>query len=45
MDARSRPSAADPASPEGTMRVIAGVPGLTALIIFSAFNNFLGGVL
>ncbi|GID30965.1 MFS transporter [Paractinoplanes brasiliensis] len=28
----------------GTMRVIAGVPGLTALIIFSAFNNLLGGV-
>ena len=28
----------------GTMRVIARVPGLTALILFSAFNNFLGGV-
>ncbi|GID94570.1 MFS transporter [Amorphoplanes digitatis] len=28
----------------GTMRVIAAVPGLTALILFSAFNNFLGGV-
>jgi DHA3 family multidrug efflux protein-like MFS transporter len=28
----------------GTIRVIGEVPGLTALIIFSAFNNFLGGV-
>ena len=28
----------------GTMRVIGQVPGLTALILFSAFNNFLGGV-
>ncbi|WP_203855802.1 MFS transporter [Plantactinospora mayteni] len=28
----------------GTMRVVAEVPGLTALILFSAFNNFLGGV-
>ena len=28
----------------GTMRVVAQVPGLTALILFSAFNNFLGGV-
>ncbi|GAB2578120.1 multidrug resistance protein [Paractinoplanes abujensis] len=28
----------------GTIKVIAGVPGLTALIIFSAFNNLLGGV-
>jgi DHA3 family multidrug efflux protein-like MFS transporter len=26
------------------MRVIAQVPGLTALIIFSAFNNLLGGI-
>ncbi len=28
----------------GTMRVIAAVPGLFALILFSTFNNFLGGV-
>ncbi|WP_328470346.1 MFS transporter [Actinoplanes sp. NBC_00393] len=28
----------------GTLRLIAGVPGLTALILFSTFNNFLGGV-
>jgi MFS transporter, DHA3 family, multidrug efflux protein len=28
----------------GTMRVVGQVPGLTALILFSAFNNFLGGV-
>jgi DHA3 family multidrug efflux protein-like MFS transporter len=28
----------------GTIRLIGDVPGLTALILFSAFNNFLGGV-
>jgi DHA3 family multidrug efflux protein-like MFS transporter len=28
----------------GTLRIIAGVSGLTALILFSTFNNFLGGV-
>lgn len=28
----------------GTVRVIAGVPGLFALIVFACFNNFLGGV-
>jgi len=28
----------------GTIRVVAGVPGLFALIIFAAFNNLLGGV-
>ena len=28
----------------GTVRVVRGVPGLTALIVFSAFNNLLGGV-
>ncbi len=27
----------------GTIRVVGEVPGLTALILFSAFNNFLGG--
>ena len=28
----------------GTIRLVAGVPGLFALIFFGAFNNFLGGV-
>lgn len=28
----------------GTIRAIAGVPGLFALIFFTTFNNFLGGV-
>jgi MFS transporter, DHA3 family, multidrug efflux protein len=28
----------------GTIRVVGQVPGLTALVLFSAFNNFLGGV-
>ncbi len=28
----------------GTIRVIAAVPGLFALILFASFNNFLGGV-
>ncbi|MFN3352807.1 MAG: MFS transporter [Brevundimonas sp.] len=28
----------------GTIAVIAGVPGLFALILFATFNNFLGGV-
>ncbi|MEV4413758.1 MFS transporter [Catellatospora sp. NPDC049609] len=28
----------------GTLRVVHNVPGLLALIVFSAFNNFLGGV-
>ncbi|WP_250029662.1 MFS transporter [Paractinoplanes maris] len=28
----------------GTIRVISSVPGLPALIVFSAFNNLLGGV-
>jgi len=28
----------------GTLRVVLGIPGLIALIVFSAFNNFLGGV-
>ncbi len=39
----------EPASPKkvdiaGTIRVIAGVPGLFALIFFATFNNFLGGI-
>ena len=29
---------------KGTIRVVAAVPGLFALIFFAAFNNFLGGV-
>lgn len=29
---------------KGTIRVVAGVPGLFALIFFAAFNNLLGGV-
>ncbi|MBP2325915.1 DHA3 family multidrug efflux protein-like MFS transporter [Kibdelosporangium banguiense] len=28
----------------GTIRIINGIPGLMALILFSTFNNFLGGV-
>jgi len=28
----------------GTVRVIAAVPGLFALILFASFNNFLGGI-
>ncbi|MFG1693972.1 MFS transporter [Nonomuraea sp. NPDC049309] len=28
----------------GTMRLVGEVPGLTALILFTTFNNFLGGV-
>lgn len=28
----------------GTIRVVAGVPGLFALVFFAAFNNLLGGV-
>ncbi|MGQ2933309.1 MAG: MFS transporter [Sphingopyxis sp.] len=28
----------------GTLRVVLGIPGLFALILFSCFNNFLGGV-
>ena len=28
----------------GTIRIVAGVPGLFALILFATFNNFLGGI-
>lgn len=28
----------------GTLKIVRGVPGLLALILFSTFNNFLGGV-
>lgn len=46
---RAEPVADAPAEPKrvdlkGTIRVIAGVPGLFALIFFAALNNFLGGV-
>lgn len=45
----AEPVADAPAEPKrvdlkGTIRVIAGVPGLFALIFFAALNNFLGGV-
>lgn len=29
---------------KGTLRVVKSIPGLVALILFSTFNNFLGGV-
>lgn len=29
---------------KGTIKIVAGVPGLFALILFTTFNNFLGGV-
>jgi DHA3 family multidrug efflux protein-like MFS transporter len=46
---RVEPAAGAPAEPKridvaGTVRVIAAVPGLFALIFFACFNNFLGGV-
>ncbi|HYE45105.1 MAG TPA: MFS transporter [Caulobacter sp.] len=48
----TREGAADPgAAPapkkvdiRGTIRVVGAVPGLFALILFAAFNNFLGGI-
>ena len=40
-ETRSEPRRVDIA---GTVRVIAAVPGLFALIFFACFNNFLGGV-
>jgi DHA3 family multidrug efflux protein-like MFS transporter len=48
-EGRVEPTADAPAEPKrvdlrGTIRVIAGVPGLFALILFACFNNFLGGV-
>lgn len=44
-----RPDPDAPAEPRkvdlpGTIRVIAAVPGLFALILFACFNNFLGGI-
>ncbi|ODT50364.1 MFS transporter [Devosia sp. 63-57] len=48
-EGRVAPSADEPAEPKrvdlaGTIRVIAAVPGLFALIFFACFNNFLGGI-
>jgi MFS transporter, DHA3 family, multidrug efflux protein len=54
-EARTAASAAEaPADPtarpdrrvdlKGTLKVVGAVPGLFALILFAAFNNFLGGV-
>jgi len=48
-EAPAAPGAAEPAPRgsvdlRGTIRVVGEVPGLTALIVFSAFNNLLGGV-
>lgn len=46
---RAQPADDAPAEPRkvdlrGTIRVIAAVPGLFALIFFATFNNFLGGI-
>lgn len=46
---RAEPTPDKPAEPKrvdikGTIRVIAAVPGLFALIFFTTFNNFLGGI-
>lgn len=46
---RAAPPPDTPAEPKkvdivGTIRVIAAVPGLFALIFFATFNNFLGGI-
>ncbi|TNC64207.1 MFS transporter [Rubellimicrobium roseum] len=48
-EGRGEPTADAPKEPKrvdiaGTVRVIAAVPGLFALIFFACFNNFLGGV-
>ncbi|MCC7268220.1 MAG: MFS transporter [Caulobacteraceae bacterium] len=48
-ESRGLPAGDAPAEPRrvdilGTLRVIAAVPGLFALIFFATFNNFLGGV-
>lgn len=48
-EGRAEPHPDAPAEPkrvdlEGTIRVIAAVPGLFALIFFATFNNFLGGI-
>lgn len=38
------PRAANKVDIAGTVRLIAGIPGLFALILFATFNNFLGGI-
>ncbi len=48
-EGRPVPTADKPAEPKrvdlaGTIRVVAAVPGLFALIFFATFNNFLGGI-
>lgn len=48
-EGRPTPVEGEPTAPrtvdiKGTIRVIAAVPGLFALIFFATFNNFLGGV-
>ena len=48
-EGRVAPTAEAPGEPRkvdlrGTIRVIAAVPGLFALILFATFNNFLGGI-
>lgn len=48
-EGRVEPVAGEPVEPKtidikGTIRVIAAVPGLFALIFFATFNNFLGGI-
>lgn len=48
-EGRVEPTPEAPAEPKrvdiaGTVRVIAAVPGLFALIFFACFNNFLGGI-
>lgn len=50
IEERQKPTSSDaPLEPRrvdirGTARVIAKVPGLSALIVFATFNNFLGGI-
>lgn len=43
-DAPPPPRAGNKVDIAGTIRLIAGVPGLFALILFATFNNFLGGI-
>jgi MFS transporter, DHA3 family, multidrug efflux protein len=48
-EGRAEPSAGAPGETKrvdiaGTIRVVAAVPGLFALIFFATFNNFLGGI-
>jgi DHA3 family multidrug efflux protein-like MFS transporter len=43
-EASNEPPAPKRVDIAGTVRVIAAVPGLFALILFACFNNFLGGI-